>query len=87
MPKFTLEITQHTSIKTIKEENIFGEHAQEISEVLGVDMKENWEKKKFISMMIPVEKKDSTVIFKQSFDEIDLAAIVMMINQPKKGGE
>jgi hypothetical protein len=91
MMRYTVEITQHTTLDAMKEHDVYGKDAAQIAEVFGVEMREDWQNKKYMRMMVPSKKVEDTTIFKQSFEDLDLGAVVVLLNsktiEEKKGGD
>ena len=82
--RFTVEITQHIEVETLTETQVRGEDLPRICELCNIKPKKDWEKREFVTIMVPGKKETGTVVFKQSVPELDLSAIVTLVNTPKK---
>ena len=83
--RYTVTITQQVIVKTLTERRVGGAEMAEVCETFGITPEEDWEKQKYVALMVPEDKAVDTTIFTQSFDSIDLSEIVMLLNTPKGG--
>lgn len=83
--KYTIEITKRTNSTILKSTRIKGADLKRVCEAFGIKPKEyvDYDGKQYVEIDVPCDETSQTTIYKQSFDEIDLARVIIMLNQPK----
>ena len=83
--KYTIEIIKHTSHTVLNSTRIKGADMKKVCEAFDIEPKEymDYDGKEYVEIDVPCSESSQTTIYKQSFDEIDLARVIIMLNQPK----
>ena len=85
--KYTIEITKHTSWTGLEEKRVQGKDLALICEKFGIDpegLPKDYSNEKYVGISVPCARSSDDQVFKQSFDELDIPALVMLVNRQEE---
>jgi hypothetical protein len=79
--RYKVTVTRQSRFPTLTKKSVYGAQAQEIAESLGIALQEDYSDRKYVEMSVPGTGTDSTDIYEQLLEDLDVAALARFLNQ------
>ena len=84
MSRYKVEVTKYEEYDCLEPERVYGKDAERICGLFGIEMKEEYGGKEYVTISVPSKDTTSDKVFEQTVEDLDLGQLVVLINTKKE---